>query len=229
MIIAPETTLRLIQYDAKYYDQLMALMHTCYADIIPPVFTRADMDLIYELYPQGQMLILDGELVVAGIISRIVPFKIYGIAHTEQRVLNPNVYEQDAIDGDSIYCLELVTNPVYAQYKVGKRLSDALHEAADSDNFCCMMGTSRLPNYAQHCHELSLEDYIAKVKARELSDHVLSFHFRNKASVIGIMPNFSPFDKHSNGAAAIVRFENPSYNPNLPMNKPAHLMVGELV
>ncbi len=204
-------------YEAGDYEGLKNVMQECYSDLGSPYAPEEEMVLLNALYPRGQIVCLCDGVLVGATISRIVPSSIYFKAHTQAEIINLEVYEQDAVNGDSLYGMDVFVSAPFQRFKIGKQLVFLLHKVAVADNFYCNMGNSRIPNYAAYAQTMSLQEYALKVKNRELVDAALSFHYSNGYSYISDNPNFCEDDVKSAGHGINIAVLNPTFNSNLPI------------
>lgn len=73
----------------------------------------------------------------------------------------------------------------------------------------------RIPNYAAHKDQLgSVEKYVELVKKKKLRDPVLSFQLKNGFELLGVLKNYLPNDKESDGCATHLIWRNPSFEQN---------------
>jgi GNAT superfamily N-acetyltransferase len=218
----PQLTFRL--YQEQDYPALKQLMQLAFADIEGAYAPEEEMTMLSRLYPRGQVLcFFDDELIGAN-LARIVPFETYAAPHTQEECIDLERYIPEAIVGDWIYGLDIFVHPQYQNLKIGKQVYELFYRNVCEDNFKGVVGICRAVNYLAHQHEMDLETYVAKVKARELNDNVLSFHLRNGGEFVSISPEFCDHDEASGGYGVFLKFPNPDYRPDQPIF-PARLAI----
>lgn len=207
-------------YQDVYYNELKEIMQHCFHDIQGQNYsTYEEIELMSSLYPKGQLICtLEGKLIGAN-LSRIVPFDRYKENHTQVMCSDLNLFIDDAIQGDSVYGLDVFVHPDYRYLKIGKTIVEKFIQNVYEDNFKCMMGISRIPDYIHYKNKLTCAEYVQKVVDGELVDKVLNFHLKCNAQIININPNFNMDDIASDGNGVLLSYPNPHYNPNVKINK----------
>jgi hypothetical protein len=211
----PKPNLVFRLYTPQDYEGLKNIMQISYADLGAPYAPEEELMLLSTLYPRGQIVCLLDGVIVGATISRVVPSEIYNLPHNQATCINIDLYENDTVIGDSVYGLDVFVNPEYQNLRIAKQIIAILMQHIFEDNFKTYMGTSRLVSYPQYMHELSIQEYAAKVKNREIYDFSLSFHMNNKAEFVCENPNFSEDDVKSAGHGVIIAVKNPNFNPDL--------------
>ena len=90
-------------------------------------------------------------------------------------------------------------------------LYDARKELCRKFNLRAIIAGGRIPNYHEHADSLTPQDYIDKVKAKELYDPVLSFQLSNDFQVRHLLHGYLPEDKDSCGYATLLFWPNYEY------------------
>lgn len=214
---SPKLNLVFRLYEPQDYEGLKNVMQLSYADLRESYAFEDNVNLLSALYPRGQIVCLLDGIIIGATISRVVPSEIYNLPHNQATCINIDLYEKDTVVGDSVYGLDVFVNPAHQNLRIAKQIVAILMQHIFEDNFKTYMGTSRLVNYPQYMHELSIQEYAAKVKNREIYDFSLSFHMNNKAEFVCENPNFSEDDVKSAGHGVIIAVPNPVFNPNLPI------------
>ncbi len=213
---APELSFEL--YQPHHYPGLKTIMQASFADIGEDACAdEEELAMLSALYPRGQIVcLLNGEVIGAN-LARIVPFDRYAQAHTQENCINKDLFVPDTVKGDAVYGLDVFVDPRYQNLRIGKQIVELLIKNTFEDNFRCMMGICRVVNFPAVMHEMDCETYAHKVKARELNDAVLSFHFRNGMEFVNVSPNFCEDDIASAGYGVILQIPNPNFDPKLPI------------
>jgi hypothetical protein len=204
MLQAP-SQLTITTYSAMYYPALKALMTLAYADMGEAYASETEMNLLSELYPQGQLLAFCDDVLVGLLTSRIVPFATYSRPHTQAAIADTDSYVPDARSGNSIYGLDTVAHPDYGHLRIGYRLTKEFHRRLADEQFEWLIGVSRVSSYSEVAAQYSIEDYVARVVRREQKDKSLSFHLlTGQFDVLSIAPNFNPDDRASQGYGIVM-------------------------
>lgn len=208
-----------VNYQAKHYEELKAVMQLSYACAGAQYPCEKEMNLLIKLYPQGQWVCLvDGKL--AGCtIARIVPFEKYSKAHLLDEILDLDTYESDAENGNAVYGLDVVVHPDYRTLRLGKTLVEHQVNQAFKDNYQFFLGASRVSNFEAFSDQMNLKTYVQKVIDGELRDQALTFHLGNGMKVLDVMENFNPVDTESGACGVAMAIENPNYKQELQNNR----------
>ena len=198
------------------YNDFKALMQLCFADMGGEFACEEEMHLLSDLYPRGQIVAYHNGHMIGAVISRIVPLESYNKAHRQAEILDLNTYVADAAIGNALYGLDIFVHPDYRTIKLGHALYGKLIDEFTADNFTDFLGASRVSNYSRYASEMPLEEYVEKVKNREIKDGALSFHFYNGMKVFDVMYDFNEGDTVSMGCGVAMGCTNPHYDPTLP-------------
>ncbi len=209
----PEKSITIRNYCSIHYEEVKALMQACFADMGAIYSTQEELELLSSLYPQGQILFFADDELIAANFSRIVPFQKYKLQHTQFDCANLDCFLDDALNGDSVYGLDVIVKPEYQCGKIGKQIVKEFLDRVFSDNFNYMLGISRIVNYHKYADAMSALDYAEEVKVRRINDPVLGFHFSYGCEIIGDSPYFNPADEASAGEGIIIGVKNPDYIP----------------
>jgi GNAT superfamily N-acetyltransferase len=206
-----ETSFTIRNYCSVHYEEVKALMQACFADMGSIYSTYEELELLSSLYPHGQILFFANDELVAANFSRIVPFDKYKLRHTQVDCANLDSFLNDAINGDSVYGLDVIVKPDYQSSKIGKQIVKEFLDRVFSGNFKYMLGISRIVNYHKYADSMSALEYAEEVKARRINDPVLGFHFSYGCEIIGDSPDFNVMDVASAGEGIIIGVKNPEY------------------
>lgn len=206
--ISPRLTLRPIE--ATDYPQLEALMDLVFPDVGGAWPRMTIMDLIHQ-FPQGQICIEDGGKIVGAALTIKVDYNRFSLPHVYTDIITENNVIQNQSSGDAMYGLDVFVHPDYRGLRLGRRLYDARKELCMSENFKAILAGGRIPNYHLHADELTVMEYINKVKRHEIHDPILSFQLSNDFDVKRLMRNYLPEDSKSHGYATLLEWDNYFY------------------
>ena len=195
-------------YEPKYYAEFKELMQLCYNDMGEACSTEAEIQLLSELYPKGQILIFVNGVLGGATTSRIVPYTTYFQAHTQADIEDMNRYRNDAQHGESVYALDIFVHPQYrhSNLSLAKVLVKMIVQQVSNDGFKHYFGISRVPNFSEFANTMDLETYAQKVVNRELKDSVLGFHLSCGAKIVNHFPHYNPADLPSMGCGVLVEY-----------------------
>lgn len=194
------------------YADIQSLMGRVYPDLggaWPEKKFRAQL----KVFPGGQICIEDHGVVVAVALSVVVDYDKFGDYHTYDEITGDAYLTTHDPKGDVLYGVDVCVSPDYRGMRLGRRLYEARKELCQSLNLKSIVAGGRIPNYKNHAHEMTPQDYIECVKRKELFDPILSFQLANDFDVKRILKNYLPEDKESHGYATLLEWNNLYYDP----------------
>lgn len=113
-------------------------------------------------------------------------------------------------DGDYLYGYETCVDPEIRGRRIGQRIYNARNRLVKYLNLKGIVFGGRIPGFKKKKKQVNnVEDYIKKVVNKEIKDSTLGFHIRNGFEPIGILYDYLPNDKESDGNAVHLRWINP--------------------
>lgn len=189
------------------YDIIRELSNRVYDGISLPWSLKTFTQLI-ETFPEGQVCIEDHGIPVAVAFSLIIDFSVFGDNHSYAQITANDTYTTHDSEGDYLYGIEVIVDPEYRGLRLGRRLYDARKELAENLNLKGILIGGRIPGYHKHSDTMSPQEYIVKVKNRELYDPVLTFQTSNDFHVRNLLDDYWPEDHHSRGHAVLLEWIN---------------------
>lgn len=210
---SPSPNLSFRLYEPQDYESVKRIMIECYADLGGAYATEEELNLLTHLYQRGQIVCLLDDKIIGGMTSRIVPYDVYSQPHKIATATNLDLFEQEAMIGDAVYGLDVFVLPEYQNLRVAKIIVELFSQNVFEDNFRFYIGSSRLVNYAQYVHDMSILEYTQKVRNREIYDMILTFHLKNNVIVLNENPDCYEEDVKSAGHGVILGLPNPAFDP----------------
>lgn len=192
------------------YHALRDMCARVYKGVATP-WSEEQIALLIKRFPEGQICIEDNGKAVAVALSLIIDFTLYGSRHTYNQVHGNGTFNTHDPEGDYLYGIEIFVDPDYQGMRLGRRLYDARKELAENLNLLGILIGGRIPGYHKHADEMSPQQYILKVKNRELHDPVLTFQLSNDFTVRNLLRDYWPRDHHSGGNAVLLEWVNIYY------------------
>lgn len=189
------------------YEIIRNLSTRVYAGISVPWPLEAFTQLI-ETFPEGQVCIEDNGIPVAVAFSLIIDFSVFGDNHSYAQITANDTYTTHDSEGDYLYGIEVIVDPEYRGLRLGRRLYDARKELAENLNLKGILIGGRIPGYHEHSEEMSPQEYIVKVKNRDIYDPVLTFQTSNDFHVRNLLDDYWPEDHRSRGHAVLLEWIN---------------------
>ncbi len=210
------------------YGDIAAIMEKVYPGL-DGAWSLAQFESQLKRFPEGQLCIEDDGRVVAAAISLIVNYRRWGDRHRYWDIIGNGYLTTHDPKGDTLYGVDIFVDPDYRGMRLGRRLYDARKELCESLNLRALVTGGRIPGYSRHAEEMTPGQYVAKVKARELTDPILTFQLANDFHVRKIIRGYLPDDKASAGYATLLEWVNIYYEeagPKLIGGRPSDIRIG---
>lgn len=208
----PEHNLRLRPLQAKDYADIKEVMDRVYVGFggaWPEKKFRAQL----KVFPDGQICIEDHGKVVAAAFSVIVDYDKFGDQHTYDEITGDAYLTTHDPNGDVLYGVDVFVSPDYRGLRLGRRLYEARKELCRNLNLHAIVAGGRIPNYKNYSKEMTPQDYIERVKKKEIYDPILTFQLSNEFEVKQVLDAYLPEDKESKGYATLLQWHNLYYDP----------------
>lgn len=192
------------------YEAIRDISGRVYKGVSQP-WAREPISQLIRTFPEGQVCIEDNGIPVAVALSLIVDFSLFGDHHSYEQITAGGTYTTHDPEGDYLYGIEIFVDPDFQGMRLGRRLYDARKELAENLNLKGILIGGRIPGYHKHSAEMSPQQYILKVKERELFDPVLTFQMSNDFHVRNLLDHYWPEDHHSRGNAVLLEWINIYY------------------
>lgn len=174
-------------------------------------WTEEHLRRLLTVFPEGQICIEDNGTPVAIALSVIIDFSLFGEQHSYYQITGHGTFKSHDPDGDYLYGIDVSINPEYQGMRLGRRLYDLRKELATNLNLKGILLGGRIPGYAKHAKEMDAQQYIIKVKKREIYDPVMTFQLSNDFHVRNLLDDYWPGDHHSRGNAVLLEWINIYY------------------
>jgi predicted amidohydrolase len=204
--------LRLRNLVPNDYAMVHELMETVYPDI-GGAWSRSTVERLISDFPEGQLCIDDNERIVACALTVRVDYNRFSNPHRYADLIGPDARILHAPTGDALYGLDVFADPEYRDFRLGRRLYDARKELCYELNLRGILAGGRIVGYGEHADSMRPEEYIARVKRKELYDPILSFQLSNDFDVKRLMRDYIPEDDKSRGYATLLEWDNLYYTP----------------
>ena len=189
------------------YDTIRELSGKVYKGLASP-WSYDQISALIKRFPEVQICVEDHGKPVAVALSIIIDYSLFGDQHTYDQVTRDGSFKTHDPEGDYLYGIEVFVDQDYRGMRLGRRLYDARKELAENLNLKGILLGGRMPGYHKHASELSPEQYVMKVKNRELVDPVLTFQLSNDFHVINLLDEYWPGDHPSHGNAVLLEWIN---------------------
>ncbi|MEY1661870.1 GNAT family N-acetyltransferase [Isoalcanivorax beigongshangi] len=204
--------LRLRPLTAADYPDLAALMDIVYADI-GGAWSMDTVKELIELFPDGQLGIVDNDELVAAALTIKVKYDRFSNPHRYEDLITDSQVHSHDDDGDALYGLDVFVHPEFRGYRLGRRLYEARKELCREENLRAILAGGRLPGYGRHADQMSALEYIEQVQRQKIYDPILSFQLANDFDVKRLLKRYLPEDEDSRGYATLLEWDNILYMP----------------
>jgi predicted amidohydrolase/GNAT superfamily N-acetyltransferase len=168
-------------------------------------------------FPEGQFVAVYEGAVVGYCASSRIDEGIALSPHDWATITGNGFGSRHDPTGDWLYGIEMAVDERRRGLRIGKRLYEARRALAERLELRGIVFGGRMPGYARVKSKVDgPEDYLARVRAGELRDQVIGFQLANGFTPVGVLPQYLPFDKASDGFAAHMVWRNPYVDPNEP-------------
>lgn len=203
--------LRLTTIAPEYAEALEALQVICFPTLGADELMRQEHFLSHcRIFPEGDFVVLDDEQVVGLGSGFLTDFDFAAPNHTFREMIAGGYYTNHDPNGAWYYGGDISVHPEYRGRGIGKWLYDARKALVRKRHLRGIVAGGVLPGYAAYKATLTIQDYVDKVVAGELSDPTLSFQLRQDFTVRGLLENYLEDEAADNWATLIV-WDNPDY------------------
>ncbi len=192
------------------YDDVSKIMQLVYANM-GGAWTRKEFKKLLSIFPQGQICIEDNGVVVACALALVIDYSDLEKDHSYNDIVSGGTFENHDKNGDYLYGIDVFVHTEYRGLRLGRRLYDARKELCEELNLRGIIVGGRIPGYSQYSSQLTVNQYIEKVKFREITDPVLTFQLANDFHPKCVIKNYIPEDSSSKTHAVFLEWNNIFY------------------
>lgn len=193
------------------YKELKKATLQAYSGMPNSYWKLEEIGNLIDKFPEGQILIMaDGEIAGCA-LSVIVDYKKLREHHTYEDITGDPEFKIHNPEGDVLYGIDVFIRPDFRGLRLGRRLYDYRKELCENLNLRSIIFGGRMPNYHLHADKLTPNQYIARVRRREIEDPVLDFQMSNDFHPVRIMKGYLEGDKASGEFAVLMEWDNIYY------------------
>ncbi|MBF0243670.1 MAG: GNAT family N-acetyltransferase [Planctomycetes bacterium] len=190
------------------FSEMEEVMKAAYPDIETPHWKKNQIAKLVKIFPDGQICVQVNGRVVACALSLIVRYNRFGNNHTYDVITGHGSFSTHDPSGDVLYGIDIFVHPEYQGMRLARRLYDARKALCENLNLRALIIGGRIPSYSLHSESISPQEYIRKVRSKELFDPVLTFQLSNDFHVIKVLRNYLQGDEHSREFAVLMEWNN---------------------
>lgn len=201
-----EQSVTLRPWAADDYDAIRELQLRCFPRM--KTWSRDHFDSMRAQFPEGQLCLVHDDRIVASASSLIIELSEYGELHNWTEVADGGYIRNHDPEGDTLYGIEMMVDPEYRGRRFARRLYEERKSLCRRRNLARMAVGGRIPGYAQHIDEMSADQYVEKVRNKELIDPVLTAQLANGFVLRSLHRDYLPSDEDSAGYATSLEWIN---------------------
>ncbi|MBF7075039.1 GNAT family N-acetyltransferase [Glaciecola sp. MH2013] len=205
-----ELHLNVRNLESSDYPQLKVLMDKVYVDI-GGAWSEFTIKGLIEDFAEGQIVIVDRDKVIGAALTVQVDYDRFSNPHTYDDLIGHREAIHNNPNGDALYGLDLLIDPEYRGYRLGRRLYEARKELCKKANLKAILAGGRIPGYQAQADKISASEYLQAVARRELYDPILTFQLSNDFQVKRLLHKYLPEDEKSLGYATLLEWNNYLY------------------
>jgi predicted amidohydrolase/ribosomal protein S18 acetylase RimI-like enzyme len=203
--------IELVYLKLSDYKQLKAAMIAAFDNLDDPYWERVEIKSLIEQFPEGQVVIKVNGKLAGCALSICVKAKEVERKHNYRDITGDYTFNTHDPEGEILYGIDVFISPEFRGLRLGRRLYDYRKELAEKLNLRSIVFAGRIPNYHLHSKELSVRQYIEKVKLKEIHDPVLNFQLANDFHPVKVIEDYLDDDRDSNGYAILMEWDNIYY------------------
>jgi len=207
------TSIKIITIQPEHAPALEQLQRDCFPTLAEHELMRAEHFLKHcDLFPEGNFVAVSDERVVGLGAGFLIDFDFEHPNHRFMEIIADGYYTNHDPNGDYYYGADISVHPDYRRRGIGKMLYAARQQIVKDLNRKGIVAGGLIPDYANHKHKMTVEQYVQAVVAGELYDSTLSFQLKNGFVVRGLLADY--IDDHaSDNWSTLIVWDNPQYRP----------------
>ena len=199
------------------YAAIRALQRIAHAGI--PGWTLKQFENHRNAFAEGQLVaIADGEVVGAA-SSLVVQWDDYALDHTWKRVTGEGFFTTHDAAGRTLYATEVVVDVSRRGAGIARSLYHAQRKLCRTLNLRRIIRAARLPGYRGVRENMTPELYAQRVIWGDIQDASLRLPMSQGFQFCGIIRDYLPEDRESDGSAALLVWLNALFSPTEPPAK----------
>ncbi len=205
----------LMQAGFEHVDEMVGLNRLCFplSDEENIVWNRGQLLQHIRTFPEGQLVVVDGDRVIGAAASLIVDLGLDPYRpHTFAGITDGGYFHNHDPQGDTLYCADVYVAPDARGQGVAHALYEQRRKVCRSLNLRRMLAGGRLFDFSAQGGSMSPEEYVRAVEEGRLRDSVLGVHLREGFVVREVFRNYLR-DPRSKNCATLLEWLNPSYHP----------------
>jgi GNAT superfamily N-acetyltransferase len=201
----------IVNLERRLAGELEQIELTCFPMANPQdLLSKEDIVAYADIFPDGYFVaIADGRPVGMG-AGIYLDFDFDHPQHTIAGITGEHQCGNHSPDGEWYYGTDITVLPEYRGRGIGGMLYEKRKDLVVRDGKRGIIAGGSLPGYFNHKTTMSIEEYVERVVAGEMTDPTLTFQMSHGFEVRGLLENYLE-DEADDGWAALIVWMNPAY------------------
>lgn len=202
-----------VQLAAEHAKACEELELSVFSTIDPKdLYHEHELVALAEAFPEGNFVALDDGRPIGMGLGILLDFDFDSPLHTLRDIEGEGGLGNHAPEHPWYYGTDISVYPDYRGRGIGRQLYQLRKDYVRSANKMGIVAGGVLPGYADHLNDMTAQEYIDKVRARELNDPTLTFQMGNGFEPRIALPGYVTDPSVGNNSVLIV-WDNPDYTP----------------
>lgn len=219
----PSSSIEIRHLNLSDFKELLQSMEETYPRWTNVSWTEDQVRLLIEKFPEGQFVALVDGKVVGSALSIIVDYNQFGDDHTYEMITANDTFDTHDPRGNTLYGIDVFVHHNYRGMRMGRRLYDARKALCEKFNLKSIVFSGRIPRYAAYEDKISAEEYIEKVRNKELLDPTLNFQLSNDFYIKKIIRQYMPGEKEAEQYGILLQWDNIYYQKPIIQDQKSHI------
>ena len=175
------------------------------------LLSQSDFEAYARVFPEGFFLCIDGDRLAGQAGGICLDFDFDSPQHSIVEITGENQCGNHNPEGDWYYGTDIAVRPEYRRRGIGRQFYERRKNFVIEKGKKGIVAGGHMPGFVEHKHQLSAEEYVAKVSAGEIYDATLTFQIENGFEIRGVLENYID-DEETDGWSALIVWQNPGYS-----------------
>jgi GNAT superfamily N-acetyltransferase len=184
--------------------ELLAFPHADPGDLL----SEEDIRVYANTFPEGFFVALDGDRVVGQGAGIFLDFDFDHPQHTIAGITGDHQCGNHDPAGDWYYGTDMIVHPDYRRRGIGSALYRLRQDLVRGHDKRGIIAGGHMPGFGAHKHQMTADEYIARVRDRELYDPTLTFQMDNGFELVCGLADYL-HDSESDNWSALIVWRNP--------------------